>query len=1128
MLYRVDGKEAASGRNFAFLLIGWMVLALASGSSAQEVAETGAAASAEADARAEIARLEALGEEWLARATELALARESAPEVLASIDAEIADLGRGEVRGVDAEASLAELETELLVATQDLALARKEASALEEEAAGRAERRKQIPELLAFAKERLLALDSESIPPASEPGFAEALQRLALLRREVLGREIDAYEAELRSYEARGQLLARRREHVLLRIPSLEKWTEDLQAALAMRRHGEAQIANEEAERLLESAEAMPPTVLEMVRNLAEQNRELAQRRTGDDGLIQRIENTRRKRARAEAQVADVVADLEFLRRNVEAGGLSGSVGLVLRKTRSDAPDVGKYARFIRMRRDEIGEAQLDQIELVERRQALADVERQVSRLLAGFESDLSPEDRDAAAALLRDLLAKQRDTLDSLIADSSSYFEHLVDFDARQRELVNRTGTLLDFIDERVFWIPSGKPLSLTALSDARAAIAWLWSPRFWGQVMRAFGAMVVEAPLAVLGLALLLLAAPLVWPRVSKRIVKFGEEASDPNCIGGVPTGAALVLSLLLAFWWPAFFAILGWRLGGSIDATQFVRCIAHGLMVASLIWASLLVPRHLLRRCGIAEAHLDWPEEPVRALRRHLRWLASVAVPAVFVVAVFEVRGEDAWNESVGRVAFLLIMGALVVFSHLLLRAGRGALRRLGDANSEVVVSASAWRALHVVAVVAVVSLSVAALRGYYWTSLQLAASVHLTIIFLVLVLFAQQLGARWFLLANRRLALRRWEAAAAALEEKPSASPDAPEPELEESAVALATVDEQTHRVLRNAAVLTALVGVWMIWADLLPAAGALRSVELWTTTVTASVETTNAAGEVLASVEKRVVPTTLADLLLALVVAAATLALARNLPGLLEVSIFRQLRTSAGERYAYSTIAKYAVTITGAAVALNVVGVGWSSVQWLFAAVGIGLGFGLQEIFANFISGLMILFERPIRVGDTVTVGDISGTVTKIRIRATWITGFDRKELVVPNKEFITSRLVNWSLSDSVLRAEIPVGIAYGSDTERASRVLQEVAEANELVLRDPAPYVLFRGFGDSSLNFELRVFSPDVAHYLQIVHELHMAIDRAFRAEGIEIAFPQRDLHVRSLPVPRGDPDRVG
>jgi potassium efflux system protein len=152
------------------------------------------------------------------------------------------------------------------------------------------------------------------------------------------------------------------------------------------------------------------------------------------------------------------------------------------------------------------------------------------------------------------------------------------------------------------------------------------------------------------------------------------------------------------------------------------------------------------------------------------------------------------------------------------------------------------------------------------------------------------------------------------------------------------------------------------------------------------------------------------------------------------------------------------------------------------------------------------------------VGDTVTIGNVSGTVSKIRIRATWITGFDRKELVVPNKEFVTQQLVNWSLTDPVLRVEVPVGIAYGSDTELAMRELLAVAEANRHVLRDPKPQVYFMGFGDSSLDFELRCFSPDVEHRLTIQHELHLAVDRAFREAGIEIAFPQRDLHLRSVP----------
>ncbi|MGB5813048.1 MAG: mechanosensitive ion channel domain-containing protein, partial [Polyangiales bacterium] len=286
---------------------------------------------------------------------------------------------------------------------------------------------------------------------------------------------------------------------------------------------------------------------------------------------------------------------------------------------------------------------------------------------------------------------------------------------------------------------------------------------------------------------------------------------------------------------------------------------------------------------------------------------------------------------------------------------------------------------------------------------------------------------------------------------------------------------------------------------------------------WSTMQTVTVDVQDAAGVAHQASETHLVPVTLADLFGALLIGMIAFALVRNLPGLLEVSVFRRL--NAGERYAYSTLIKYAIAMTGLALALGAVGIGWSNVQWLVAAVGVGLGFGLQEIFANFISGLIILFERPIRVGDTVTVGQVSGQVTKIRTRATWITGFDRRELVVPNKEFVTQQLINWSLSDNVLRIEIAVGIAYGSDTEKAVEVLHRVAKEDPDVLKDPSPQVLFLGFGDSSLSFELRVFLPDVRNYILTKHRLHMEVDAAFREAGLEIAFPQRDLHLRSTPA---------
>jgi len=182
-----------------------------------------------------------------------------------------------------------------------------------------------------------------------------------------------------------------------------------------------------------------------------------------------------------------------------------------------------------------------------------------------------------------------------------------------------------------------------------------------------------------------------------------------------------------------------------------------------------------------------------------------------------------------------------------------------------------------------------------------------------------------------------------------------------------------------------------------------------------------------------------------------------------------------------------------------------------------AALGVGLGFGLQEIVANFVCGLIILFERPFRVGDMVTIGDQTGKVTIIQIRATTVTDWDRRELIVPNKEFITGKLINWSLSDPITRVVIPVGVAYGSDTQETEKLLLKIARENQMVLSQPEPSALFLGFGDNSLNFELRVFVRGMDNRLPVTHHLHLAIEREFRTAGINIAFPQRDIHLDTL-----------
>jgi potassium efflux system protein len=176
---------------------------------------------------------------------------------------------------------------------------------------------------------------------------------------------------------------------------------------------------------------------------------------------------------------------------------------------------------------------------------------------------------------------------------------------------------------------------------------------------------------------------------------------------------------------------------------------------------------------------------------------------------------------------------------------------------------------------------------------------------------------------------------------------------------------------------------------------------------------------------------------------------------------------------------------------------------WSQVQWLVAALSVGLGFGLQEIFANLVSGIILLFERPIRVGDTVTISGVTGKVSRIQMRATTLLDADQKELVVPNKTFITSQLVNWTLSDATTRIIFPIYIAYGADVDLAHKIMLEAVRATPLVLEDPGPGVVFVGFGAETLEFSIRAYVNELANRLPVTHNLHINLEKALTANNI-------------------------
>jgi len=250
----------------------------------------------------------------------------------------------------------------------------------------------------------------------------------------------------------------------------------------------------------------------------------------------------------------------------------------------------------------------------------------------------------------------------------------------------------------------------------------------------------------------------------------------------------------------------------------------------------------------------------------------------------------------------------------------------------------------------------------------------------------------------------------------------------------------------------------------------------------------------------------------------------TLIVNRLIAQFLSGYIFSYFSWDLGIQHAILAVVKYLVLFGGFALGLEYVGIGLSALALFAGVIGIGIGFGLQNIASNFISGLIILFERPIKKGDFVDAGGLEGRVEEIRARATMLVTRDRVTVIVPNSEFVGGRVVNWSHGSEVVRLHIPVGVAYGTDVHLVKKVLIALAKENSRVLNDPEPSVEFKAFGDSALNFELLVWTQHIAAKNSIISDINFAIDAAFRQQKIEVPFPQRDLHIRSIdaPLPKG------
>jgi small-conductance mechanosensitive channel len=219
----------------------------------------------------------------------------------------------------------------------------------------------------------------------------------------------------------------------------------------------------------------------------------------------------------------------------------------------------------------------------------------------------------------------------------------------------------------------------------------------------------------------------------------------------------------------------------------------------------------------------------------------------------------------------------------------------------------------------------------------------------------------------------------------------------------------------------------------------------------------------------------------------------------------------------GVKESLKRLIHYGLFTLGFLIAVSMAGLDLQKITILIGALGVGIGFGLQNIVNNFVSGLILLFERPVKVGDIINIDQDWGTIARIGLRSTVFETFDNSEIIVPNADLIAQKVTNWTFSSKIVRVVLPVGVAYGSPLEKVLEILNKAAKEHSEVLSNPAPNSIFEGFGNSSIDFKLRFWVRTIDERLRVRTEVAVIIDRLFREEGIEIAFPQLDLHLRSI-----------
>lgn len=937
---------------------------------------------------------------------------------------------------------------------------------------------------------------------------ADAGRASAAAERLAISAKVNLLEQELISLPAREARAAASRDLAAAKLDVRQKQVPVLEARINELRKSDSLQKQAQADSVTRQLSGQNPILEEYAKTTSTLHQEQAD-------ITRSIEEAQSTLTNVNAEIARVKDSLGAAQQILEIGSVGGELGEYLRVMRAQLPPISVLRTEIFERDAAIVDARLKRLNVDQGRRTLADPERAAERLLAT--ADLGPTSRRAdLVPTLKKLMTARGDALNRLSEAYALQIEQLAELSGAQRELLSQTEQLNSLLNSRLLWLPSSAPLGWTWLEQITATLGWLTDGERWKGAGLSLRRRIAGSAVPS---GLILILCGLIWvsrKRLRQQLNQIADSVGRISTDNFLATPQALLITALLTLPLPVLTGYVGWLLARPPEASEFATSVGNGLVTASFIVFAFRFLQLLCLPRGLLRAHFDWSERACRMLIRNLGRLMLIAVPASFLIGMIEVSKSQIYRDGLGRLTFLICAIALAVFAFRVLSPRRGMFAARLSREGALWMTRGAWYFLLGAAPLALAAL---AMSGYYDSASDLQWRLGMSVAISILGLIAYAVAMRQVLLVRRRLEILRAQERRKKARETAATQPeteetgDATPRMLDVSEVDVASISQQTRTLLRMLVLVGLAAGLWLVWQQLLPALGILDEMALWTQTITTDAGT-------------KIIPVTLSNLLIGVAIGILTFIAARNLPGLMEFMFLQRLSIEPGTRYAITAISRYFIVAVGLFIAFERIGADWSQMQWIIAALGVGVGFGLQEIVANFVSGLIILFERPVRVGDTVTIGDLSGTVSRIQIRATSITDWDNHEILVPNKSLITDKVVNWTLSEPVTRILIKIGIAYGTDTVLAQKVILETVKANPLVLEAPKPTVFFLEFGDSSLNYEIRAFVAQPNHRLLVLHELHMALDRAMKQHNIEIPFPQRDLHLKLSDPVEGLQDR--